>query len=94
MNENTKDTTGMENTTEETTKADGELQISTETEEVDVKAFAEIISEKDKKLESLQQQIDELKKTNANMLLQINSGHSDDFDIDKAILSCDTRVIK
>lgn len=62
------------------------------TDEVDVEAFAEIISEKDKKLEELAEEITKLKKANAEMLLRISSSKPDTFDFDKAVMSMDTRV--
>lgn len=62
-------------------------------DEVNVQAFAEIISEKDKKLEELETEVKKLKKSNAEMLLRINSAKSDDFDFDKAIMSFDTRAL-
>lgn len=59
---------------------------------LDPEAFAEIISEKDKKLEELEGEIKNLKKTNAEMLLRINSAKPDTFDFDKAVMSLDTRA--
>lgn len=64
-----------------------------DTGEVDIQAFAEIISEKDKKLDELTEEVNKLKKANADMLLRISSGKPDTFDFDKAILACDTRTI-
>ena len=84
MNEDTKGKAGSEDTTEE--------NADTKEEEIDVQAFAEIISEKDKKLDELQGQINELKKANADMLLQISTQQKDSFDFDKAVLGFDTRV--
>ena len=59
----------------------------------DAEAFAEIISEKDKKLDELENEIKNLKKTNAEMLLRINSAKPDTFDFDKAVMSFDTRAL-
>lgn len=60
--------------------------------EVDVQAFAEIISEKDKKLDELAEEVTKLKKSNAELLLRISSSKPDTFDFDKAVMSFDTRV--
>ncbi len=43
-------------------------------DEVDVKAFADIISEKDKEIKALQADVAELKKVNASLLVKVNSG--------------------
>lgn len=60
--------------------------------EVDVQAFAEIISEKDKKLDELAEEVTKLKKSNAELLLRISSSKPDTFDFDKAVMSFDTRA--
>ena len=44
-----------------------------ENNEIDVQAFADIISEKDKQIEQLQKDVAELKKSNANLLVKVNS---------------------
>ena len=64
------------------------------TEDNNVEAFAEIISEKDKKLEELSEEINKLKKANAEMLLRISSDKPDTFDFDKAVMAFDTRTIR
>lgn len=46
---------------------------STNGEGVDTQAFADIISEKDKELEQMRQEIAELKKTNANLIVKVNA---------------------
>lgn len=46
---------------------------SVENNEIDVQAFADIISEKDKQIEQLQKDVAELKKSNANLLVKVNS---------------------
>ena len=61
-------------------------------DEVDVQAFAEIISEKDKKLDELAEEVTKLKKSNAELLLRISSSKPDTFDFDKAVMSFDTRA--
>ena len=42
--------------------------------EVDVSALADLISDKDKEIQQLQQDMAELKKTNAKLLVMVNSG--------------------
>ncbi len=61
--------------------------------DVDVSALADLISDKDKKLEELEAEITKLKKANASMLVQINAGRQEEPSIDDAILSLDTRKI-
>lgn len=56
----------------------GEVETETgedtqESEQIEPSAFAEIISEKDKKIEQLQSEIKQLNKTNANLLLKISA---------------------
>lgn len=46
-------------------------------DEVDVKALAEIITDKDKELKELAKQVDELKKANAKMVVQMSTGNRD-----------------
>lgn len=41
--------------------------------EIDMQAFADIISEKDKQIEELQKDIAELKKSNANLIVKVNA---------------------
>ena len=43
--------------------------------EVDLKAFADIISEKDKRIEQLEKDVADLKKSNATLLVRVNSGN-------------------
>lgn len=40
---------------------------------IDTQAFADIISEKDKELEQMRQEIAELKKSNANLIVKVNA---------------------
>lgn len=42
--------------------------------QLDVSALADIITEKDKQIEQLQKDVTELKKSNANLLVRVNSG--------------------
>lgn len=44
-----------------------------ESTEIDMQAFADIISEKDKQIGELQKDIAELKKSNANLLVKVNA---------------------
>lgn len=55
------------------TGSDGDSNI--DNNEVDLKAFADIISEKDKRIEQLEKDVTELKKSNANLLVRVNSGN-------------------
>lgn len=60
-----------------------------------VEAFAEIISDKDKKLDELENEIAKLKKSNAELLVRVSTGNnSKPFDMSQAILGLDTRIIK
>lgn len=43
--------------------------------QTDLSAFADIISEKDKRIEQLEKDVAELKKSNANLLVRVNSGN-------------------
>lgn len=43
---------------------------------LDVKAFADLISEKDKQIEQLQKDVAELKKSNAKLTIMVNSDHN------------------
>ena len=49
---------------------------SGDNETVDIKALAEIISEKDKTIEQLQKDVEQLKKSNANLTIMLNSDKS------------------
>lgn len=44
--------------------------------ESSLEAFADIISEKDKRIEQLEKDVAELKKSNANLLVRVNSGNA------------------
>lgn len=43
----------------------------------DAAAFAEIISEKDKALKELQEEVNKLKKSNAELIVRVNAGSKD-----------------
>lgn len=49
---------------------------NSDTETVDIKALAEIISDKDKQIEQLQKDVEQLKKSNANLTVMLNSDKS------------------
>ena len=44
---------------------------------VDVKALADLLSDKDKELKELKNQVDELKKANAKMVVQMSTGNKE-----------------
>ena len=44
---------------------------------VDVKALADLLSDKDKELNELKKQVDELKKANAKMVVQMSTGNKE-----------------
>ena len=59
---------------------------------IDPEAFADIISEKDKKLEELEKEMKQLKKSNAELLLKISAGNKKEVPIEQTIIDfCDTR---
>ena len=43
-------------------------------ETIDYKAFADLISEKDKELEQLRTEVDKLKKSNAELIVKVSAG--------------------
>ena len=43
-------------------------------ENIDYKAFADLISEKDKELEQLRTEVDKLKKSNAELIVKVSAG--------------------
>lgn len=62
--------------------------------EIDVEALAGIISDKDKVIEQLQQDVTKLKRSNAELLIKVNAGHEQVKSIEETILSfCDTRAV-
>lgn len=88
INENDNTTVdSINNTDADTTDSNNET--------VDVEAFAELISEKDKKLEQLETELKQLKKNNADLLVKITAQDKPKQNVDEAILNfCDTRKIK
>lgn len=85
---------GEETTEEETDETTEEA--TEDTSEVDVSAFADLLSEKDKQIQKLEQDVSELKKSNAQLLVKVSAGaRAEEFDFSKAIIDfCDTRKIK
>lgn len=62
---------------------------------IDTEAFAELISDKDKRIEELEKEMKALKKSNAEMLVKITAGVSKPKDIGETIIDfCDTRKVK
>lgn len=53
-----------------------ESEKTEESQEIDAAAFAELISDKDKKIEELEKDIAELKRSNATLLVKINANAS------------------
>lgn len=59
---------------------------------IDPEAFAAIIAEKDKKLDELDKEMKQLKKSNAELLLKISAGKKQEKPIGETIIDfCDTR---
>lgn len=54
--------------------------------EIDTSAFADLISEKDKEIQQLQQDVTELKKSNAQLLLRISANNKTDKTFDDNLL--------
>lgn len=64
-------------------------------QEVDTEAFAELISEKDKQIEQLQNDVKMLKKSNADLTVKISAQNKPDKSIGEVIVDfCDTRKVK
>lgn len=75
-------------TTNTNTNQTGDNQIDTE-------AFAELISEKDKQIEQLQNDVKMLKKSNADLTVKISAQNKPDKSIGETIVDfCDTRKVK
>lgn len=75
-------------TTNTSTNQTGDNQIDTE-------AFAELISEKDKQIEQLQNDVKMLKKSNADLTVKISAQNKPDKSIGETIVDfCDTRKVK
>lgn len=65
-----------------------------EGENIQVEALADLISDRDKKIEELTQEVTKLKKSNTEMLLRINAGQKAETNVDETILNfCDTRRV-
>lgn len=60
---------------DDTTPIDNTDNSNNNDTEVDVKALADLLSEKDKELKELTKQVDELKKANAKMVVQMSTGN-------------------
>lgn len=68
---------------------------NTETNQIDTEAFAELISEKDKQIEQLQNDVKMLKKSNADLTVKISAQNKPDKSIGETIVDfCDTRKVK
>lgn len=77
--EETVDTTGTEETTDTT---------------IDAEAFAELISEKDKKIEQLEKDVKMLKKSNADLTVKVSAQNRPEKELGEVIVDfCDTRKI-
>lgn len=68
--EDIKDNIGTNNSDTSDTNNSGDSMANTS---VDTSAFADIISEKDKQIQQLQKDIEELKRSNANLIVKVNS---------------------
>lgn len=77
------------------TPSEGTDPTPSEGDPIDVQAFADLISEKDKEIQQLQKDIAELKKSNAQLTVRVNAGQKPvEFNTEKAILEfCDTRKV-
>lgn len=59
---------------------------------IDTEAFAAIIAEKDKKLEELDKEMKQLKKSNAELLLKISADKKPEKPLEQTIIDfCDVR---
>ena len=68
---------------------------NTEANQIDSEAFAELISEKDKQIEQLQNDVKMLKKSNADLTVKISAQNKPDKSIGEVIVDfCDTRKVK
>ncbi len=73
----------------------GGTTTNTETNQTDTEAFAELISEKDKQIEQLQNDVKMLKKSNADLTVKISAQNKPDKSIGETIVDfCDTRKVK
>lgn len=59
---------------------------------IDPEAFAALLAEKDKKLDDMDKELKQLKKSNAELLLKISAGKKQERPIGETIIDfCDTR---
>lgn len=65
---------------------DGSDGDDTSSDEVDTSAFAELISEKDKKIEELELENKKLKKTNAELTVKITAGAKTEKSFEENLL--------
>lgn len=73
----------------------GSTNTNTEANQTDSEAFAELISEKDKQIEQLQNDVKMLKKSNADLTVKISAQNKPDKSIGEVIVDfCDTRKVK
>ena len=73
----------------------GGTTTNTENNQTDTEAFAELISEKDKQIEQLQNDVKMLKKSNADLTVKISAQNKTDKSIGEVIVDfCDTRKVK
>ena len=94
--DNNGDSSGSSNSNQPDTNNNSNSSDDTkEPTEIDPSAFADIISEKDKQIQQLQNDVNELKKSNALLTVRVNAGQKPvEFDTEKAILAfCDTRKV-
>lgn len=59
---------------DDNTTIDSNDNNDTNDEQVDVKALADLLSEKDKELKEVRKEVEELKKANAKMVVQMSTG--------------------
>lgn len=52
---------------------DNDTDVNSGNEETDITALAELISDKDKQIQQLEQDIADLRKSNANLLVKVNA---------------------
>lgn len=74
----------------------GDVDTDSDTEDkIDAEAFAELISEKDKRIEQLEKDVKMLKKNNADLTVKISAQNKPDKSIGEVIVDfCDTRKVK
>ena len=86
---NNEDTNSNVNSNVDTGNNDnsGSENNSENNQEVDVGAFAELISEKDKRIEQLEQDMKMLKKSNADLLLKISTNNRTEMSFDEKLLN-------